>query len=73
LNPYRNTYVQNAINVVLKGLDALWILSSDLQLMIWSKGLKSHLKKKIEEAKREEADEKKKRSSLLRTPRRLAR
>ena len=58
LNPYRNTFVRKSVTLVLNGLEALWIASGDLTLMIYSRLLKDHLQTKLREAEVEEAREK---------------
>lgn len=58
LNPYRNTFARKAVEITLKALDALWIVSGDLTLMLYARILKDHLRKKMEEAVLEEAREK---------------
>ena len=56
---YNQSYVQSIVKGILKALKLTSVLTFDPGLFFWTKGLENHLKKKMEEAKREAEEAKK--------------
>lgn len=53
---YNQTYVQTIVNGAMKALKLLATLTFDPKLFFWTKGLENHLRKKMEEAKKEKEE-----------------
>ncbi len=51
---YNQPYVKNIIKGILKALKLASVLTFDPGLFFWTKGLEGHLKKKMEEAKKDQ-------------------
>lgn len=56
---YNQTYVKKIVEGGLKALKLLSVLTFDPGLLIWTKGLENHLKKKIKDAEKEAEELKK--------------
>ena len=58
---YREPYVKNIVSAAMKVLSTLAVITFDLELLYWTKGLQRHLEKRIREAQKEEQDLQRKR------------
>ena len=56
---YNQPYVQSIVKGILKALKLASVMTFDAGLYFWTKGLESHLKKKMEEARKEKEEIKK--------------
>lgn len=56
---YNQPYIQNIVKGILKALKLASVLTFDPGLYFWTKGLEGHLKKKMEEARKEQEQIKK--------------
>jgi len=53
---YSSPYVQNIISAGLKVLKLLSVLTFDIKLLFWTKGLENHLESKLREAEKEKKE-----------------
>jgi hypothetical protein len=53
---YDSPYVQNIISAGLKVLKLLSVLTFDLKLLFWTKGLENHLEGRVREAAKEKKE-----------------
>lgn len=53
---YSSPYVQNIISAGLKVLKVLSILTFDVTLLFWTKGLENHLEGRLREAEKEKKE-----------------
>ena len=56
---YTQPYIKNIVKGGLKALKLLATITFDPGLFFWTKGLESHLNKRLQEAEREEAEKQK--------------
>ena len=53
---YSSLYVQNIISAGLKVLKLLGVLTFDMKLLFWTKGLENHLESRMKEVEKEKRE-----------------
>jgi hypothetical protein len=53
---YKKPYVRKVVDTLLNGLDVLAVLSLDVPLLFWIKGLKHELRERIKEIEKKEKE-----------------